>query len=68
MAKKIEQEEFGPNIWLVDDMYRRYLENPRAVGESWREFFEDYTPGRGGPGRRPARDERPAGEGDGAAR
>ncbi|MQB01291.1 MAG: multifunctional oxoglutarate decarboxylase/oxoglutarate dehydrogenase thiamine pyrophosphate-binding subunit/dihydrolipoyllysine-residue succinyltransferase subunit [Actinobacteria bacterium] len=25
-------------------MYRRYQENPKAVGESWREFFEDYTP------------------------
>jgi 2-oxoglutarate decarboxylase len=45
VVKKIEQEAaFGPNIWLVDDMFRRYQENPQAVGESWREFFEDYTP------------------------
>jgi 2-oxoglutarate decarboxylase len=64
MAKKIEREEFGPNIWLVDDMYRRYLENPRAVGESWREFFEDYTPGRGGLARRRTPDERRAAEDD----
>ncbi|HVL64740.1 MAG TPA: multifunctional oxoglutarate decarboxylase/oxoglutarate dehydrogenase thiamine pyrophosphate-binding subunit/dihydrolipoyllysine-residue succinyltransferase subunit [Actinomycetota bacterium] len=49
--KEIERERFGPNIWLVDEMYRRYLENPHAVGETWREFFEDYRPQRGeGPG------------------
>ena len=41
--EEIEQvEAFGPNIWLVDDMYRRYQENPKSVGESWQEFFEDY--------------------------
>jgi multifunctional 2-oxoglutarate metabolism enzyme len=42
--REIERETFGPNVWLVDEMYRRYLENPKAVGESWREFFEDYRP------------------------
>ncbi|MBI4387306.1 MAG: hypothetical protein HY551_07975, partial [Elusimicrobia bacterium] len=36
-----EQELFGPNIWLVDEMYRQYQENPKSVGESWQEFFED---------------------------
>ena len=45
---EIDREEFGPNIWLVDEMYRRYLDNPQAVGESWREFFADYKPVRGG--------------------
>ena len=44
MDKDQEQERFGPNVWLVDEMYRQYLENPRSVGESWREFFEDYRP------------------------
>jgi 2-oxoglutarate decarboxylase len=44
VAKEIDREAFGPNEWLVDEMYRRYQENPKAVGESWREFFEDYTP------------------------
>jgi 2-oxoglutarate decarboxylase len=44
MAKATEQESFGPNIWLVDEMYRRYQENPQAVSESWREFFQDYVP------------------------
>ncbi|MFN2490393.1 MAG: multifunctional oxoglutarate decarboxylase/oxoglutarate dehydrogenase thiamine pyrophosphate-binding subunit/dihydrolipoyllysine-residue succinyltransferase subunit [Actinomycetota bacterium] len=49
MDKPTEQEAFGPNIWLVDEMYRRYQENPRAVGPSWREFFEDYRPHQGPP-------------------
>ena len=33
---------FGPNAWLVDDMYERYREDPTSVSESWREFFADY--------------------------
>ncbi len=35
-------EGFGPNIWLVDEMYRRYLDSPQSVSEGWREFFDDY--------------------------
>ena len=33
---------FGPNAWLVDDMYDRFLADPDSVAESWREFFADY--------------------------
>jgi 2-oxoglutarate decarboxylase len=33
---------FGPNAWLVDDMYERYRRDPTSVSESWREFFADY--------------------------
>jgi 2-oxoglutarate dehydrogenase E1 component len=33
---------FGPNAWLVDDMFERYTEDPSSVGESWRDFFEGY--------------------------
>ncbi|HEY5266482.1 MAG TPA: multifunctional oxoglutarate decarboxylase/oxoglutarate dehydrogenase thiamine pyrophosphate-binding subunit/dihydrolipoyllysine-residue succinyltransferase subunit [Acidimicrobiales bacterium] len=33
---------FGPNAWLVDDMYDRFLADPASVAESWREFFADY--------------------------
>ena len=36
--------DFGPNDWLVDEMYERYRENPSSVSESWQEFFEDYRP------------------------
>jgi len=33
---------FGPNAWLVDDMYDRFLADPSSVSASWREFFADY--------------------------
>ncbi|HET9076694.1 MAG TPA: multifunctional oxoglutarate decarboxylase/oxoglutarate dehydrogenase thiamine pyrophosphate-binding subunit/dihydrolipoyllysine-residue succinyltransferase subunit [Acidimicrobiales bacterium] len=36
---------FGPNAWLVDDMYEQYRQDPNSVSESWREFFENYRPG-----------------------
>ncbi|HEY5252588.1 MAG TPA: multifunctional oxoglutarate decarboxylase/oxoglutarate dehydrogenase thiamine pyrophosphate-binding subunit/dihydrolipoyllysine-residue succinyltransferase subunit, partial [Acidimicrobiales bacterium] len=35
---------FGPNAWLVDDMYEEYRSDPASVSESWREFFADYAP------------------------
>src|SRR5580658_9830137 len=35
---------FGPNAWLVDDMFDRFLVDPTSVSESWREFFADYRP------------------------
>ena len=35
---------FGPNAWLVDDMYDRFLADPGSVAQSWREFFADYRP------------------------
>jgi 2-oxoglutarate dehydrogenase E1 component len=35
---------FGPNAWLVEDLYERYLADPSSVAESWREFFSDYQP------------------------
>ena len=41
------QADLGANAWIVDEMYREYLENPSKVSESWREFFEDYRPGSG---------------------
>jgi 2-oxoglutarate decarboxylase len=37
---------FGPNAWLVDDMYERYKQDPSSVAESWRDFFEGYGAGR----------------------
>src|SRR5438270_6952111 len=32
---------FGPNAWLVDEMYERYRADPLSVSESWRDFFAD---------------------------
>jgi 2-oxoglutarate decarboxylase len=40
----VSDEEFGPNDWLVDEMYRKYQADPTSVSESWQEFFEDYRP------------------------
>jgi len=35
---------FGPNAWLVEDMFERYRADPASVSASWREFFADYRP------------------------
>jgi 2-oxoglutarate decarboxylase len=35
---------FGPNAWLVEDMYDRFRADPTSVSDSWREFFADYRP------------------------
>jgi 2-oxoglutarate dehydrogenase E1 component len=35
---------FGFNTGYVEELYSLYLEDPEAVSESWREFFEDYHP------------------------
>lgn len=35
---------FGFNTGYVEELYSLYLDNPEAVSESWREFFEDYRP------------------------
>jgi 2-oxoglutarate dehydrogenase, E1 component len=39
---------FGPNEWIVEEMYQRYLANPSSVDSAWHEFFADYRP-TGGP-------------------
>ncbi len=35
---------FGPNAWLVDDLYEQFIADPSSVSASWREFFADYQP------------------------
>ena len=44
---------FGPNEWLVDEMYENYLRDPNLIEESWREFFSNYKPGSPLPGNAP---------------
>src|SRR3954470_20066741 len=45
-----EQETtFGPNAWVVDEMYDQYRADPSTVSESWRDFFADER-GRDGDG------------------
>ncbi len=36
--------DFGPNEWIVEDMYQRYLADPASVDPAWHEFFADYKP------------------------
>jgi 2-oxoglutarate dehydrogenase E1 component len=55
---------FGTNIWLVEEFYQDYLEDPDSVGESWRKFFADHgsswqTPTPSGPGPQGRSDAKP---------
>ncbi|GAA5027630.1 multifunctional oxoglutarate decarboxylase/oxoglutarate dehydrogenase thiamine pyrophosphate-binding subunit/dihydrolipoyllysine-residue succinyltransferase subunit [Terrabacter aeriphilus] len=36
---------FGPNEWLVDELYQQYLTDKSSVDKAWWGFFEDYRPG-----------------------
>ncbi|HYX80007.1 MAG TPA: 2-oxo acid dehydrogenase subunit E2, partial [Actinomycetota bacterium] len=49
-ADQVERSRFGPNTWLLDELYARYLIDPSEVSEAWREFFDGYRP-QGGDGR-----------------
>jgi 2-oxoglutarate dehydrogenase E1 component len=41
-------KDFGPNEWLVDELYQRYLADPGSVDMAWWSFFSDYQPPRSG--------------------
>ena len=43
---------FGPNEWLVEELYQQYLADKDSVDEAWWDFFQDYRPATG---RRPLR-------------
>src|SRR3954468_17035612 len=45
---------FGRNEWLVEEMYRKFREDPSSVDPSWHEFLVDYSP-------EPTADTRPTG-------
>ncbi|HEX7660199.1 MAG TPA: multifunctional oxoglutarate decarboxylase/oxoglutarate dehydrogenase thiamine pyrophosphate-binding subunit/dihydrolipoyllysine-residue succinyltransferase subunit [Pseudonocardiaceae bacterium] len=36
--------QFGPNEWLVEEMYEQFLADPTSVDPAWHEFFADYKP------------------------
>ncbi|WP_030687629.1 multifunctional oxoglutarate decarboxylase/oxoglutarate dehydrogenase thiamine pyrophosphate-binding subunit/dihydrolipoyllysine-residue succinyltransferase subunit [Streptomyces sp. NRRL B-1347] len=50
---------FGPNEWLVDEIYQQYLQDPNSVDRAWWDFFADYKPGVGASVAAPAK---PAGD------
>jgi 2-oxoglutarate dehydrogenase E1 component len=35
---------FGPNEWLVDEIYQQFLDDRSTVDPAWWDFFEGYTP------------------------
>lgn len=35
---------FGPNEWIVDELYEQYLADRNSVDPAWWDFFEGYTP------------------------
>ncbi|MFG2127663.1 multifunctional oxoglutarate decarboxylase/oxoglutarate dehydrogenase thiamine pyrophosphate-binding subunit/dihydrolipoyllysine-residue succinyltransferase subunit [Streptomyces sp. NPDC048751] len=47
-AGKNPAAAFGPNEWLVDEIYQQYLQDPNSVDRAWWDFFADYKPGAAG--------------------
>ncbi|MER5796471.1 hypothetical protein, partial [Streptomyces sp. NPDC001980] len=43
-AGKNPAAAFGPNEWLVDEIYQQYLQDPNSVDRAWWDFFADYKP------------------------
>jgi len=37
-------EDFGANAWLVDELYKQYIEDKNLVDESWWPVLENYQP------------------------
>ncbi|MQA62616.1 MAG: multifunctional oxoglutarate decarboxylase/oxoglutarate dehydrogenase thiamine pyrophosphate-binding subunit/dihydrolipoyllysine-residue succinyltransferase subunit [Actinophytocola sp.] len=50
MSTSSPASQFGPNEWLVEEMYERYLDDPASVDAAWHEFFADFTPTQSGDG------------------
>ena len=34
--------DFGPNEWLVHEIWQQYREDPESVSPEWREFLSDH--------------------------
>src|SRR3989440_5621003 len=43
--RDLDVAELGPNMWLIDEMHRRFQEDPDSVDPGWKDFFEGFTPG-----------------------
>src|SRR5580704_5977428 len=43
-ANGSSRADFGPNQWLVDELYQRYQADPGSVDRAWWSFFADYQP------------------------
>jgi multifunctional 2-oxoglutarate metabolism enzyme len=43
-AARAQRADFGPNEWLVDELYQQYQADPGSVDRAWWNFFADYRP------------------------
>ena len=43
----VSLNDFGPNEWLVDELYEQFKQDRNNVDKAWWEFFENYEPGKG---------------------
>ncbi|HBK39630.1 MAG TPA: hypothetical protein DDZ31_06800, partial [Actinobacteria bacterium] len=37
-------DQFGPNDWLVDELYQQFLQDRNSVDPAWWDFFAGFTP------------------------
>ncbi|MDV6011597.1 multifunctional oxoglutarate decarboxylase/oxoglutarate dehydrogenase thiamine pyrophosphate-binding subunit/dihydrolipoyllysine-residue succinyltransferase subunit [Haloechinothrix sp. LS1_15] len=44
MSSSTPASQFGPNEWLVEEMYERFLNDPDSVDAAWHDFFADFRP------------------------
>ncbi|ONI84339.1 alpha-ketoglutarate decarboxylase [Actinosynnema sp. ALI-1.44] len=44
MSSSSPASQFGPNEWLVEEMYEQFLADPTSVDPAWHDFFADYKP------------------------
>ncbi|MEP7162017.1 MAG: multifunctional oxoglutarate decarboxylase/oxoglutarate dehydrogenase thiamine pyrophosphate-binding subunit/dihydrolipoyllysine-residue succinyltransferase subunit, partial [Dermatophilaceae bacterium] len=40
----LNENGFGPNQWLVDELYEQYLQDKNSVDEAWWDYFAGYRP------------------------
>ncbi|MGC5628393.1 multifunctional oxoglutarate decarboxylase/oxoglutarate dehydrogenase thiamine pyrophosphate-binding subunit/dihydrolipoyllysine-residue succinyltransferase subunit [Georgenia sp. Z1344] len=40
-----DHDNFGPNAWLIEELYERYRQDPTSVDESWQTFFAERAAG-----------------------
>ena len=36
-------DQFGPNDWLVDELYQQFLQDRNSVDPAWWDFFAGFT-------------------------
>lgn len=52
-ADERQLTNFGPNEWLVDEIYQQFIADKASVDPAWWEFFEGYAPSEQSPLRVP---------------